>query len=103
MLSRCLGSTPCPLPQRPPRPCSPLPARRAGPILAQRHGGFLLPLLVSTWSSALLASMAGLSTPEASSALAEGAGAAVEKAREALAAAAPAGPGVEGPVEAKEE
>lgn len=36
----------------------------AGPILAQAHGGFLLPLLTSSWGLALVASMAGLSAPE---------------------------------------
>jgi hypothetical protein len=31
----------------------------------QGHGGFLLPLLLTTWGMALLASMAGLAAPEA--------------------------------------
>ncbi len=66
----------------------------AGPILAQRRGGLLLPLLTSTWGTALMASMAGLSAPEAGAML-EGigasAGAALGKAQVA-AAPAPASP-----------
>jgi hypothetical protein len=47
----------CSLRHHPP-PC---PAR----CCLQGHGGFMLPGLIATWGTALLASMAGLAAPEA--------------------------------------
>ena len=41
-----------------------------GPILAARHGGFLLPGVVGAWVTALLAAMAGLAAPGAAQAVA---------------------------------
>ena len=58
----------------------------AGPILARGHGGFLLPLLTSTWATSLVAAMAGLATPETVSSL-EGTGASISAAKDKLAGA----------------
>ncbi|GAB4819414.1 hypothetical protein N2152v2_006460 [Parachlorella kessleri] len=52
-----------------------------GPILARGHGGFLLPLLTSSWATSLVAAMAGLATPETVTSL-EGTGASISAAKD---------------------